>query len=88
MRDLGNKNKREQIFAWLMQKDYAICLLQETHTGEGTHNTSKEEWDNDAFFSGRSTNSEGIGILINPKISCTIQNYKAIVSGRLRALEL
>ena len=70
-----------------MQKDYAICLLQETHSGEQTHNTRKQKWGKDAFFSGRHTNSEGIRILINSTISCTIQNYKDIVSGRLQALE-
>ena len=63
VRGLGNKCKREQIFAWLRQNKYAICLLQET-------------------------NSEGIGILINPSISYTIQNVQEIVTGRIQVLDI
>ena len=40
------------------------------------------------FFSGHNNNSEGIGILINPNFSYTIQNYSNIIDGRLQALDL
>lgn len=55
VRGLGNKIKREQIFAWLKNNKYSICFLQETHSGEGTHNLWKDEWGSDAFFSGQKT---------------------------------
>ena len=88
VRGLGNKNKREQIFAWVNKNNYDICLLQETHSGEGTHDAWKWEWGNEAFFSGKNNNSEGIGILISSKISCTIQKYTEILCGRMQALEI
>ena len=88
VRGLGNKTKRELIFEWLKTKNFALCLLQETHSGDGTHSMWKNEWANDAFFCGESNNSDGIGKLINPCFSYTIQNYKEIVTGRMQALEL
>ena len=88
VRGLGNKNKREQIFAWVNKNNYDICLLQETHSEEGTHDAWKREWGNEAFFSGKNNNSVGIGILISSKISCTIQKYTEILCGRMQALEI
>lgn len=88
VRGLGNKNKREQVFAWLKEKNFSICLLQETHSGEGTHDFWKQEWGNEAFFSGKTNSSEGTGILINSNFNCTIQNYNEIIKGRIQALEL
>ena len=88
VRGLGNKTKCELIFEWLKTNNFALCLLQETHSGEGTHSMWKNEWANDAFFCGESNNSDDIGILINPCFSYTIQNYKEIVTGRMQALEL
>ena len=87
VRGLVNKTKREQIFAWLKTKNFALCLLQETHSGDGTHSMWKNEWANDAFFCGESNNSDGIGILINPNFSYNIQNYKEIITGRMQALD-
>ena len=63
-------------------------MLQETHSGENTHTSWKQEWGNDAFWSGHSNNSEGIGILINPTVSYTIQKYTELIPGRMQALEL
>ena len=88
VRGLGNKPKREQIFAWLKSSNHTLCMLQETHSGENTHTSWKQEWGNDAFWSGHSNNSEGIGILINPTVSYTIQKYTDLIPGRMQALEL
>ena len=52
------------------------------------HNLWKYEWGNGAFWSGINNNSVGIGILINPTISYTIQNYTELIQGRMQALEL
>ncbi|MCG7875526.1 MAG: reverse transcriptase domain-containing protein [Candidatus Thiodiazotropha endolucinida] len=88
VRGLGNKIKREQIFAWLKKNKFDICLLQETHSGMETHVLWQQEWGSDAYFSGQSTAREGIGILLKPNISCKILKHTEIVSGRLQALEL
>ncbi|MCW4346095.1 MAG: reverse transcriptase domain-containing protein, partial [Candidatus Thiodiazotropha endolucinida] len=88
VRGLGNKLKREQMFAWLKQNKYSIIFLQETHSGDGTHAFWKQQWGHDAFFSGTSTNSEGIGILINPNLSYEVLKYTEILSGRIQSLEI
>lgn len=88
VRGLGNNIKREQIFTWLKQNDYSICFLQETHSGTETHNIWKQQWGSNAYFSGKNTNSEGVGILINPNLSCRIENYTEIVSGRMQSLNI
>ena len=67
---------------------YKLSVLQETHSGENTHNSWKYEWGNDAFWSGINNNSAGIGILINPTVSYTVQNYTELIPGRMQALEL
>ena len=88
VRGLGNKTKREQIFSWLKDNNFAICLLQETHSGDGTHDIWKSDWGNDAFFSGHSNNNEGIGILLNTNYSYTVMQHTNIVNGRLQALDI
>ena len=40
------------------------------------------------FFSRTSNNSEGVGILKNPKLSFSIKQHSEIIIGRLHALEL
>ena len=71
VRGLGNKVKREQLFTWLKSSNHTFCLLQETHSGINTHKFWQQEWGHEAYFSGNSNNSEGIGILINPKVLST-----------------
>lgn len=88
VRGLGNKSKREQIFAWIKTNNISICMLQETHSGKGTHDIWKREWDSDAFFSGQNNNSEGVGILINQNFSYTIQNHTSIIDGRMQTLDI
>ena len=48
----------------------------------------EREWGKYCFFSGKSTNSEGVGILLNPNLSCEILDHIKLVSGRLQALEI
>ena len=55
---------------------------------EGTHRDWVKEWGKDAFCSGISNNSEGVGILINPKLSFSIKQHREIITGRLQVMEL
>ena len=68
VRGLGNANKREHIFTWLKNKQFDICLLQETHFEKNTCDSWKHIWGKQCFLSGISSNSEGVGILINPNL--------------------
>ena len=88
VRGLGNKVKREQLFTWLKSSNCTFCLLQDTHSGVNTHTFWQQEWGHEAYFSGNSNNSKGIGILINPKVSYVVQKYTGIIVGRMQALEI
>ena len=88
VRGIGSAIKREQIFAWFKDKKFDICLLQETHSVEENRELWEREWGKYCFFSGKSTNSEGVGILLNPNLSCEILDHIELVSGRLQALEI
>ena len=48
----------------------------------------KQEWGKYCFFSGKSINSEGVGILINPDLPYELLNYTELMCGRLQSLEL
>ena len=88
VRGIGNANKREQIFTWLKDKKFDICLLQETHSEEKRCDTWKQIWGKHCFFSGKCTNSEMVGILINPDLPYEILNYTELICGRVQSLEL
>ena len=63
-------------------------MLQETHSEENTHTSWKQEWVNDAFWSGLNKYIEGLGISINPTVPYTIQKYTDLILGRMQTLEL
>ncbi len=54
VRGLGAKLKRTQIFQWLKDNDYSICLLQETHSTIANKKEWETDWGREAFFSGNS----------------------------------
>jgi exonuclease III len=88
VRGLADIKKRQQVFQWLRDKKFSICLLQETHLPANKSEKWKSDWGNDAFFSGINTNSEGVAILINNTSTCKIIHFEEIIPGRLIALEI
>ena len=88
IRGLGNKTKRDQMFHWLKQKSYSICLLVETHLNVKDENLWKTEWGGSCFSSGESSSKAGVSILINPNLNYDIVHYIDIIPGRLQALDL
>ena len=88
VRGVGNKQKREQVFQWLKEHNYSICLLQETHLTSDNESLWKKEWTGPCFFSGNYSNKNGISILIDSNVNCNIKRYTDITPGRVQALEL
>ncbi len=85
---LGNQSKREKIFSWLKQNKFNICFLQELHCTPLSTDKWKREWGQDIYLSGNSSNSVGIGILINLNIAYETIYYSEIIPGRLQLLKL
>ena len=85
---LGEYKKRRQVFEFLKHNKHGICFLQELHCQNITTDTWEREWGGKAFFSGNSSNSTGIGILINSDVTFTLLEYKEIINGRLQVLKI
>ena len=51
VKGLNNKTKRNQIFTYLKQQHFSICLLQETHLMSKNKNIYEDEWGGAGFFS-------------------------------------
>lgn len=80
--------KRIQVYSWLKEQNQNIYFLQETHTTKDTEKIWENEWGYKAFFSGESSNSEGLAILINPNCkNINILEHKQIIPGRLQAIK-
>ena len=88
VRGLGNKQKREQIFHWLREQSYPICLLQETHLTSNDHRLVEKEWKGQCYFSGKYSNKLGVCVLIDPNLNCSVTKHTEIVPGRVQALDI
>ena len=88
VKGLNCQSKRKQLFQWLKVNKYSICLLQEIHCQERTYDNWAKEWGGDMFLSGNSSNSTGVGILVNSIISYSVKEYKSLIDGRMQFLKL
>ena len=88
VKGLNDPSKRQQLFYWLKLNKYSVCLLQELHCQERTYDKWKKEWGGDLFLSGDSSNSIGVGILVNSDFTYTVQEYNNIINGRMQSLKL
>ena len=85
---LGDVKKRRQILKWVRDNKISICLLQETHSTKQTENYWRAEWGYEAFFSGDSSNSSGLGILINNNFDGKDMSVTELIIGRLMILKI
>ena len=69
VKGLGNKQKRKMIFQWLKDNKVDICLIQEAHYTETVKESWAKDWEGEIFFSGNSSKSAGVGILLNDNSS-------------------
>lgn len=83
-----NTQKRKQVFQWLIEKKYSICLLQETHLTKKNTDKWIKDWNGKAFFSGNESNREGVAILFSNNQTYKISNYTEIIQGRLIAIDI
>lgn len=89
VRGLGQKNKRTKIFKFLEKKQINVCFLQETHSKpEVESQWTKECSKYDIHFSGRSSSSGGIGILLDKSLQFTMVYHKEIIPGKIQTLKL
>ena len=88
VRGIGQKTKRKQIFNFLEKKQFKICLLQETHSKPDLESLWKLECKHHIFFSGRSSNSGGVCILVENSLQFKLIYHKEIIPGKIQALKV
>ena len=80
--------KRKQIFTWLKDKQFSICLIQETHSGDGHMTCGQKNGGLHHTSVGQKKNGEGVAVLFNPNFLYTVKGYTEIITGRLQAVEV
>ena len=88
VRGLGQKTKRKQIFNFLEKKQFKICFLQETHSKPEVETSWTSDSKQRIFFSGRSSTSGGICIIVNKSLQFKLIYHKEIIPGKIQALKL
>ena len=88
VKGLGDIKKRRQIFKWIRDNKICICLLQETHSTKQLENYWQAEWGYKAYFSGNSSNSCGVGFLINNNFEQNNITVTELIIGRLMVMKI
>lgn len=86
VRGIADVKKRRHIFNWFRESDFNIILLQEIHCNKQDHRKWAKEWGYEAYFSGNSSNSKGICILLKDNIDISVKRHTEIIQGRLQML--
>ena len=80
-RGLGDSRKRRDVFHFLRDKKYSICLLQDTHFQKSMEGMIKNEWGFEIFFASFSSNSRGVAVLFNNNFEFKINNIYKDING-------
>lgn len=80
--------KRKQIFHWLKNHNPTIVMLQETHTISSDEAVWISEWDGHCVFSHGSTNSCGVTIMLDKKLSYNVHDIKCDCEGRYIIIDI
>ena len=84
VRDLGDRNKRREIFNWLRSKQYSIYFLQEVYCVE----TWAAEWGYKTVFSCCSSAQAGVAFLFNNNFSFQLHRLFSDPNGRFIICDL
>ena len=82
VRDIGDKQKRSELFNWLRSKKFSLYLLQEVHCSNDTVSIWSSEWGYKSLFSCCSSAKGGVAILFNNNFSFQILRLYLDTNGR------
>ena len=88
VRGLGQKIKREQIFTHLHTKQFNVCFLQETNSTKDVEAALAANSPYNFYFSGRSSSSSGICIMIDKQTDYDFVEHIEIIPGKIQALKV
>ena len=76
---IGNPQKRRDVFHYLREKSFSVCLLQDTHFDPQKEDCIRAEWGYKAFFASYNTASRGVAILFNNNFEFDVKKvYKEV----------
>ena len=82
-------SKREKVFKCLLDKQFDIYLLQETHLPDIMQGELWEkQWGGHALWSPGTNRSAGVGLLLHPGSSIEIASHNIDTDGRVLAAKL
>ena len=82
-RGLREKNKRENLFFWLKEKNAEIIFLQETYWTEELLSKIEREWGAKILLCQGSQHSKGTAILFSAKLEFDLINVHKTEDGRM-----
>ena len=88
VRGIQDEKKRKELFNFLRNQKANIILLQETHLKPSDVLMCDRQWGNKGVYNHGSTNSRGVAIFTNPRISMNIQLVYKDSEGRVIIVEV
>ena len=86
---IEERPKREQVFQFLQNHSFYICLLQETHLSTLSQGESWNRlWGGSTVWSPGSNRSRGVGVLCSPLSTVKILHHKIDTEGRIATVLL
>ena len=81
--------KREKVFKYLLDRNFDIYLLQETHLPDVTQGKLWEnQWGGRALWSPCTNRSAGVGLLLHPRSTIEIVDHNSDTDGRVITAKL
>ena len=80
--------KRKCIFKYLLDCNFHITLLQETHSITSIEHIWRKEWPGYSTWSHGSSSSKGVAVLLNPTFKGGFVNHEIDESGRFLFSEI
>ncbi|WAR24787.1 YTX2-like protein [Mya arenaria] len=79
-----------KLFNWIKDNDYDFALLQETHCSTDFEaKIWSSQWNGNAFWNNGDSNSKGVAILVNKKVSYVcVENISHMIKGRFQTINI
>ena len=81
--------KRQRVFTSLLASGFDVFMLQETHLASARLGKSwEQEWGVRTVWSPGTNRSAGVALLVHPKCSVEISDFRVDVAGRVLTVKL
>lgn len=85
---MSSAPKRRAIFQDLRQRSFDFCLLQETHSTQGTLKLWKQEWGGQIIASNGQQNARGVAIVVKRALQAKVIKQVSDQEGRIILIDV